>query len=88
MNLYSVKDNVSGAFYPPEMYEKDELIIRVYKNYVNSGKKDTLLATNPGDFTIYKIGTFDYQKTGKVTAIELEFVCNLNDLVEVPHGEA
>lgn len=85
MILYSVKDNVSGQFYPPEASTRDEVIIRNYQNAVNN-EKNGLLYTNSSDFTLYKVGTFD-EKSGKIVACEPDFVVNLVDLKANQYGK-
>ena len=85
MYLYSVKDNVSGQFYPPEVSTRDEVIIRNYSNAVNN-EKNGLLYTNSSDFTLFKVGTFD-DKSGEIVPCSPDFIVNLCDLKASQYGK-
>lgn len=77
MNLYAIKDNVAGQFYPPTASVNDNVVLRDVKNLVN--KPGSLIASNPDDFTLYKVGEYD-ERTGIIKALQPDFVVNLVDL--------
>lgn len=86
INVYAIKDNVAGQFYPPELAETDGIEIRNVSLSVN-GEFRSMIKMRPQDFSLYKIGSYDV-KTGLIAPCEIEFLVNLIDLKEdLEHGK-
>ena len=81
LNLYSLKDNVSGSFSNITINENDALAIRDVKVAINmSTPNRTMVQLRPEDYTLYRLGSYE-SKTGVITS-EVEFVVNCIDLKE------
>lgn len=78
MNLYSVKDNVTGEFGPVIVMVNDATFIRFVEN--DARNKSSLISMNPKDMSIYKLGTFD-ENTGVIVP-NVDFICNVIDLIK------
>lgn len=68
-NLYSVYDKVAGIYNPPFVAENDETAIRAFNN---------AMTKNPfsNDMALYKLGSFNDDMDGVITAIKPDFICN------------
>lgn len=56
--IYCIKDEISGQFYPMNVFVNDQEAIRYFRTIINSDK-ETLIASNPNDFVLYKMGDWD-----------------------------
>ena len=57
-SIYSIRDKHMG-FTQPLLYMNDQLSIRGFANSVNNAPVGSDLGFAPGDFDLYKLGTFD-----------------------------
>lgn len=65
MFLYSVHDSLAGRWHVPYCMENDSVAIRAFLATV--GQSGSPLNTSPGDFALYKVGTFE-PETGAIGA--------------------
>lgn len=56
--VYSIRDKHMG-FTQPLLYMKEELAIRGFANSINNAPVGSDLGFAPGDFDLYKLGSFD-----------------------------
>lgn len=86
MKIYDYYDKVSctysGSF---GLFPNDGTAIRTYKTLLGSGKLPPLVLSNPGDFSISCLGSFD-QETGEIVP-EKRTLCHFVDLIEVKNDE-
>lgn len=80
MILYSIKDDVAGTFMTISPAQNVGIIRRQLATAVNTPDNKNLYHTNPEDFSLYQVGTFD-EVTGKTTS-EQQFEFRLSDLVK------
>lgn len=66
VNVYSVKDIKANIWGSPFFQRNDVTAIRALRNEVNADNSASLIATNPEDFEIYRVGVFD-ENTGALT---------------------
>lgn len=78
MNLYAIKDNVTGEFGPVFLMINDASFIRFVEN--DSRNKNSIVAMNPKDMAIYKLGNIN-TKTGVIDS-NVDFLCNVIDIVK------
>ena len=82
MKIYDYYDKVaclfSGNF---GVFQNDGTAIRTYKTLLQSGKLPPLVVSNPDDYAVYCLGSFD-QDTGDIVA-EKKFLVHMVDLIEV-----
>lgn len=55
--VYGIFDNVAGHFMAPFIMRSEGEALRTFKNLVN--EKGTPLNTNPEDYTLYKLGSWN-----------------------------
>lgn len=55
----SVKDLAAGTFGPPFFVPNAGVGMRSFANEVNRVDEKNAMFTNPGDFELYQLGTFD-----------------------------
>lgn len=86
MKIYDYYDKVSCTFSGNfGLFNNDATAIRTYKTLLAANKLPPLVCSNPGDFAIYCLGSFN-QETGEIEA-KKEMLINLMDLVEVKSDE-
>lgn len=56
-SMFSVFDQAAGAFLPPFILHSDGLAARVFGDCVSS--KDHQFGQHPGDYALYRIGSFE-----------------------------
>ena len=82
IKVYDYYDKVacvfSGNF---GLFQNDGTAIRTYKTLLQTGKLPPLVITNPGDYAIYCLGSFN-QETGELDP-EKKMLVHFADLVEV-----
>lgn len=78
MNIYSIRDDKTGAYNTPFFAENDIYCQRIVGMMV--ADKRTQLNHYPADFTLYRIGDFD-NKTGLIISHEPMHICNCIQLV-------
>ena len=61
--LYSIKDELEG-YTPTIPFTKEEIAIRYFRTHL---EKTPLMEANPGDYSLWYIGTFD-NETGTINA--------------------
>lgn len=82
MKIYDYYDKVSCTFSGTfGLFQNDSTAIRTYKTLLQNGKLPPLVISNPGDFAIYCLGSFD-QETGEIKP-ENNLLVHFIDLVEV-----
>lgn len=77
INLYTVNDKIAKVHTSPMAILNDDVAMRIMKNCVED--KTHNYALNPGDYDLYKIGTFD--DTTSEIATEYTLVCKLASLI-------
>lgn len=71
--LYAIKD-AKSTFMPCTVDVNDATAIRNFEHAVR--QQDSILASHPNDFALYRVGSFD-NETGTVTApIVPQFLCD------------
>lgn len=55
--MFSIFDVKAGAYLPPFVLPTDGMALRVFTDCVNSEKHQ--FGANPGDYTLFQIGSFD-----------------------------
>lgn len=86
MKIYDYYDKVSCTFSGSfGLFNNDATAIRTYKTMLNASKLPPLVVSNPGDFAIYCLGSFD-QETGEIVA-KKDLLVHFIDLVEVSKDE-
>lgn len=78
--LYSIKDDLAGAFMTPFIHNNDETAKRAIKTMLNMPGENEIKA-NYKDKQLYYVGEFDDRK-GEITKTEKKFICNFQDLKE------
>lgn len=79
--LYSVFDEKASAFARLFAFSQDGEALRAFGETVNDPK--TSLASHPGDFKLYRMGTFD-DASGMITPEKQPvFLANATDFVAV-----
>lgn len=80
--IYDYYDKIacvfSGQF---GLFPNDGTALRTYKTLLASGKLPPLVCSNPADFAIYRLGTFD-EASGLIEG-KPELIAHFIDLVEV-----
>lgn len=81
IEFYTVYDSKAKDYKEPFPAKNKDVVLR---DFVNAFKKDTAATENryymnAEDFSIFKIGSFDY-RTGTFTATQPEHIVNLHDL--------
>lgn len=66
MIYFSVYDNLSGVYGLPVLFHNVSEAERWFSALVNNPDANNLVHSNPGDFSLYKLGTFD-ERTGVLT---------------------
>lgn len=67
-DVYAVKDELQGKYKTPAYVTKEEEIIRNFKWQVN---ETPIWKSNPADFTLWKLGTFDDESGQFVSDIHM-----------------
>lgn len=80
MYLYSIKDDAAQCFMTLSPSQNLAVVRRQLSAAVNTPDNKNLYHTNPEDFSLYCVGTFDEQ-TGVVTS-DIKFEFRLTDLVK------
>lgn len=57
--IVAVKDRAAEAFARPAFFQTEALALRSFVSEVNTEAKDNPLFTNPTDFELHVLGTFD-----------------------------
>lgn len=70
-SAYSVHDSVADFFGTPFFSTNDNVAIRSFSALVHDPQ--SFVSRNPGDFTLYRIGTFD-DKTGLFEKFDIPFM--------------
>lgn len=82
MKIFDYYDKVSCTFSGNfGLFQNDGTALRTYKTLLQTGKLPPLVISNPGDFAIYCLGSFD-QETGEIVT-EKKMLVHFIDLVEV-----
>ena len=82
IKIYDYYDKVSCTFSGTfGLFQNDGTAIRTYKTLLQTGKLPPLVISNPGDFAIYCLGSFN-QETGEIIP-EKNLLVHFIDLVEV-----
>lgn len=76
MKIFVIKDVKVGVYQKPICAEHEQVIFRTLTQIVNGPIENNLLASNPEDFQVFTLGTFD-DKSGKIEVTEPEFVENV-----------
>lgn len=80
MFIYSLFDKKAICFSPLFTAENDDVAKRIV---FTSIRTDNLLATNPGDFSLYCLGQYD-SNTGNVSGVSpVALVCEVLSLLQV-----
>lgn len=58
--VYSIYDSKSGVYTPPFLDFTNASAMRGFQQIVNN--KETTVAQNPEDYTLFELGSFDDQK--------------------------
>lgn len=58
-NYYAVRDSKAGTFQKPFQEFNDATAIRTFQTLVNDETQGNLFASNPEDFALFKIATYD-----------------------------
>lgn len=66
MGLYSVYDEASRTYNRPVTEQTDAQALRIFKQEINRAEVNNLMNSNPEDFSLYHVGTFDTD-TGTIT---------------------
>lgn len=82
MMVFSIFDNLSGIYSTPMFFRNESEAERFFSNLVNN-KNESLVYTNPEDYSLYKLGTFD-ERTGVLNS---EYVKINNALAYKKKGE-
>lgn len=78
-NVYSIRDELTG-YMNITLDVNDNTAIRNFKHAVNS--KDLLFNTNPKDYTLYKIGTFETDNGILIPLTPIEYIVNGTSIIE------
>lgn len=57
--MYSMKDNLAGVYMQPQLFQNENVALRNFTEIING---TGVFKNNPGDFELWKIGTFDDQE--------------------------
>ena len=74
-NVYSLKDELSG-YGMPTLHDNDGMARRALKLAFDAD--NSILAANPADYTLYKIGVFDTD-SGYIESCDVHRVCSCSD---------
>lgn len=67
MNMYAIHDTTAKSWAAPFFQRTDVAAIRAMAAAVNTEDRNNQLFTNPEDFNLYHVGTFN-EETGTVSA--------------------
>lgn len=82
-NLYGVRDIKSNMFWQPQMDTNDETAKRGFAMMINGSDLRQITGFAPGDFDLYRLGSFD-SETGEVVSIKpIEYIINGRAVLEV-----
>lgn len=56
-SMYSLLDEKSLVYSPPVLFDNDEVAVRALRR--EAQEPNTMLSTNPEDFRLYYVGTFN-----------------------------
>lgn len=73
IHVFSIRDIKANVFTKPFFAPNDGVAERLFKNEVNRQAFDNQLYTNPEDFHLFNIGTFD-EDTGLMTSQLPQFI--------------
>lgn len=74
-NVYAINDSKVGAFMTPFFSHSDATAVRQFR--AAGAHKDSILSTNPADFSLYNIGIF-CDESGTIEPLPVpKFVANL-----------
>lgn len=76
-----LKDRVAETFMVPFVVPGVGLALRSLKDEIRRGGDGNVLASHPGDFVLYRIGSFD-EATGVITPEDPSVVIEVANLVE------
>jgi hypothetical protein len=77
--VFVILDTKAKCYMDPQIYRNKADAMRACENAVNGADQRNMLAHNPEDFSLFKIGDWD-ELTGNVTSKEKEHVIDLIDL--------
>lgn len=66
MNVYAIKDNVSGSFMPPFLQLNNAVAFREFANIINHG--DSIVSLNYKDMSLYQIGEYNMETGDLITS--------------------
>lgn len=78
--VYSIRD-VRTGFLSPTIEVNDQVAMRNFSHAVQ--RSDSLLHSFPGEYDIYKIGTFDSESGQLVPIMPQEFLCSASSILTV-----
>lgn len=86
MNLfaYSLYDRKALAYHPPFFQAADGAAVRAISDLAQD--MNTTVGRHPGDFVLYKIGTYDDSRGQLVPLVPLEHIIDVMALVPVQGG--
>lgn len=79
INVYAVKDDVSGSYNQPFLMVNDQIAVRGFKTLAEDTSTD--IGKYPTDFSLYRLGEYD-EKTGVILS-NVEFLVTAINLLEV-----
>lgn len=83
LEFFTVFDSKSKSYAEPFPAPNKEVLMRdfmnAFKKAAQDEKSNNKYYTNAEDFSLFKVGTFDF-KTGTLEATKMEHVVNLHDL--------
>lgn len=68
-SIYSVYDNQTKTFNMPFFAANDPTALRSFKNEANRADAANTIYTNPEDFSLVKLGTFN-EDTGEIQPVD------------------
>lgn len=75
--IYALKDEKIG-FMAPQVQRSDAIAIRAFENILRDPSPN-IVALNPGDFSLYRLGEYD-EETGCITS-KVEYVTNSAEIL-------
>lgn len=81
-SVFVIKDTKGNYYMDPQIYRNKADAIRACENAVNGSDSRNMLAHNPEDFSLFKVGEWD-ELTGNITTKDKEHVTDLVDLLKV-----
>lgn len=79
LNLYSIKDDLAGAFQPPFAHNNKETAKRAIRFALEQPGQNPI-KENWKDKQLFEVGKFDDEK-GEIVETKKDFVCNFTELM-------